>query len=316
MRNARGAALLVVFGGAMAMVSFEACSNGSGTSDAGIDSPNDTSAPDTSTKPDAGADAPTDASSDAPVEAAPPVCTSTCGTTNCGTCPTNAGIASHDSFYNVTFKIDEHEVTNDEYAAFLAANVATSTQPTVCAFNTSFTPSSWPSDAGSNPVASVNWCDAYAYCAWAKKRLCGSISDGGSVSPVYRDNGDQSEWFNACTGGNTGTGPSGWQAYPYGNAFDASTCNGQGYGANATIAVKQAAGCVGGAGGVDGGLHDMSGNVAEWENSCVEQDGGPGTCSLRGGAYNDDAGALECAISATAARTQASATGGIRCCSN
>jgi formylglycine-generating enzyme required for sulfatase activity len=303
----RHAALLALLG---------ACSNGPDTNDAGADGAIDVQTQDV-TKPDAGGgdaakDAIVDAPADVPVEASP--CTGVCGTANCGTCPANPGVTAHDSFYNVTFKIDEHEVTNDEYAAFLAVGVPASTQPAVCVFNTSFTPAaSWPTDAGANPVANVNWCDALAYCAWANKRLCGSIQDGGALSPVYRDNGDQSEWFNACTAQNGGTGSSGYQRYPYSDTFDASACNGQGYGADATIPVKQAAACLG---GIDGGLHDMSGNVAEWENSCVEQDGGPGTCSLRGGAFNDDAGNLQCHIAANAARTQTSATGGIRCCAN
>jgi sulfatase modifying factor 1 len=283
--------------------------------------------------PEAGADTdatiPTDAGpdaapvedahvSDAPVDSAPVVdsCESVCGTPKCGACPSTPTVSIVDAYQKVTYAIDAYEATNADYATFLSARVDPAIEPPVCTFNTTFVPSqSWPPDAdsGTRPVEGVNWCDAYAFCAWSGKRLCGSIADGGVVNSVYQLNGDQAEWFRACTAAIGGTGPGGYQTYPYADHFDASACNGASYDAGGTVAVGQAAGCVGGF----AGLHDMSGNVSEWENSCVEQDGGPGRCSWRGGSYADnDASALRCASTLTGPRTLSAPGMGIRCCKN
>jgi sulfatase modifying factor 1 len=265
---------------------------------------------------DASSDASADgAPTDAMAEAASP-CASTCGTPSCGACPTTPTVSIFDGYQNVTYAIDAYEATNADYARFLAAGVDPAIEPAVCAFNKTFVPSqSWPATAGNatRPVEGVNWCDAYAFCAWSGKRLCGSIADGGVVSSVYQLNSDQAEWFRACTGARGGTGPGGFQTFPYADHFDASACNGASYDAGGTIAVGQAAGCLGGI----AGLYDMSGNVSEWENSCVEEDGGPGRCSWRGGSYvDDDAGALRCGSASTGPRTLAPPGMGIRCCKN
>jgi formylglycine-generating enzyme required for sulfatase activity len=55
------------------------------------------------------------------------------------------------------FWIDEHEVTNAQYQAFLDA---TGNTP----------PVNWPGEAN-HPVKGVSWDEASAYCAWANKRL-------------------------------------------------------------------------------------------------------------------------------------------------
>jgi len=55
------------------------------------------------------------------------------------------------------FWIDEHEVTNTQYQAFLDA---TGNTP----------PVNWPGEAN-HPVKGVTWDEAAAYCAWANKRL-------------------------------------------------------------------------------------------------------------------------------------------------
>jgi hypothetical protein len=64
----------------------------------------------------------------------------------------------------------------------------------------------------------------------------------------------------------------------------------------------------------------MSGDVAEWENSCAPAaDAGTGAtdmCITRGGSYNsnNDSIALSCPATASVARNTASPDLGIRCC--
>ena len=78
-----------------------------------------------------------------------------------------------------SFKIDSTEVTFGQYREFLAAVAGDAGgQPPSCAFNAILDPKSFGYDP--EPVAGVDWCDAHAYCAFAGKRLCGRVVDGGN----------------------------------------------------------------------------------------------------------------------------------------
>ncbi len=220
-----------------------------------------------------------------------------------GGCPTGVpGPALVD--VNGAYCMDATEVTNAQYKAFLDTTPATSGQDAWCSWNTTYTPSTgWPA-AGieSYPVAYVDWCDAYAYCSWAGKRLCGKIGGGANGYADFAD-ATKSEWFNACSAG-------GAKTYPYGNTYDGAKCNGIDYGASAPIAVATAPGCEGGY----PGLHDMSGNVMEWEDSCAGT-GATDWCRLRGGGTNGGATGITCNLDQPFFRNYVASNIGFRCCS-
>jgi formylglycine-generating enzyme required for sulfatase activity len=179
------------------------------------------------------------------------------------------------------FCIDSTEVTNAQYAEFLAEAPPVETQPLYCYdgmwFNLSFEPSSgWPPEPGKEnyPVVWVDWCDARMYCEWAGKRLCGRIGGGHAEywPPSYKD-ASISQWYRACSAGT--------QAYPYGDDFEIGRCNDGWGGTGETAAVGSFPGCEGGY----PGLFDMSGNVAEYEDACSDEPGEP-KCRARGGTFN------------------------------
>ncbi len=306
----------------------------------------------------------------------------TCNASMACDCPTNMTIVSKAT--GGAYCIDASEVSKGEYNKFVTANVPVSTQPDICKSNTTFVPrGAWPPATAEDPgpafsgisfsyslaVHYVDWCDAYSYCKWAGKQLCGEINKQG-LDPTQRNDAGASAWYNACSA-------QGAKTWPFGTIFDPTLCNNDGVGeigtngsgcnmypdaggttngcncpAPATPYGSQ--GCGFGAPGVyqdDGvyvvtkadtsgnttgfahatcqggstGLYQMSGNVAEWEDSCT--DGGPEagasqSCGLRGGSYraNGDMTALSCAAAREELRMPPTGTPdplvdiGIRCC--
>jgi formylglycine-generating enzyme required for sulfatase activity len=180
------------------------------------------------------------------------------------------------------FCIDATEVTQADYQLFLLATVgADAATPGPCSFKKTHVPDDagdganicdWnPVANATRPVVCADWCDAKAYCEWAGKRLCGQIGDGGAVPTNKQTTVTVDEWYFACTA-------NGARAFPYGDVFDPAACNGSG--AGPPVAAGSKAACVG---GLDG-LHDMSGNVLEWENSC-DGTAPNDNCRSRGGSW-------------------------------
>jgi formylglycine-generating enzyme required for sulfatase activity len=215
----------------------------------------------------------------------------------------------------VAFCIDSTEVTNGQYAQFLAANVAISTQGARCGWNQSFAPESKstngpacptfdPTGRADYPVVCVDWCDADAYCRWAGKHLC-QKPGGGPVASYYAK--DSSEWVIACTGDGT-------KKYPYGDMAMAGQCVDQKYPAQ-TPGLRPAGSAVMCEGGVPG-LFDMSGNAWEWQDDCHEQStmGDEDACAPLGGSFSTDVASAACTDGAPFFRKQVAGDTGFRCC--
>lgn len=195
-----------------------------------------------------------------------------------------------------SYCIDSTEVTKGQYLAFLADAPATTSQPTECAWNQSFVPNGvWPPAANvqDQPVGYVDFCDAVAFCTWAGKRLCGKIS-GGPLSSSELSVASQSQWFNACSAGDT-------RNYPYGDTEISGAC-----GTSFTPStVKSHPCCQGGY----PGIYDLVGNADEWENSCT---------SKPNGSQNDKCvtrGQGSCGATSQEDRDRQLARLGFRCCS-
>jgi formylglycine-generating enzyme required for sulfatase activity len=158
------------------------------------------------------------------------------------------------------------------------------------------------------PVVNVDWCDAYAYCAAAGKRLCGRVG-GGAAGYAKFDDPAHSEWMAACSNG-------GATKYPYGAAYGGGICNGKDFThPNHPLPAAAAASCHGAAAPYSA-VFDMSGNVAEWEDACSGASGASDMCRARGGSFKSGASALRCNADAALGRASADDATGFRCCSD
>jgi len=232
-----------------------------------------------------------------------------------------------------TYCIDQVEVTNSDYAAFLTSGFAdpTTQDPVLCKdWNTSFVPtSSWPAPSGreGHPVRGVDWCDAVSYCKAKGKVLCGKIGGGSTPVATFADE-KVSKWTNACS---QGVNP-----YPYGSTYSATSCNGADLWATVDGGVPNTWGVLNGTiflnttclGGPASNVYQLSGNVAEWEDSCESTtggdagvDGGDGglsgatdNCLVRGGSFLSNAADLQCGAKRLVPRNTRAADIGFRCC--
>ncbi|EDM77256.1 hypothetical protein PPSIR1_17390 [Plesiocystis pacifica SIR-1] len=201
-------------------------------------------------------------------------------------------------------RIDATEVRVADYAAFLDAGPILDL-PADCDANQTYVPNDWDAQFNGDqdePVVWVDWCDAYAFCEWQGKHLCGAVG-GGAGSPALLDD-LTSEWYRACVGESL------TNAYPYGPGHIPGLCNENGdREMDGPLPVGAAPGCEGGL----AGLFDMSGNVWEWTNSCDDQEG---TCLRRGGGYSTEPSLAACDISSLRTRDYQWKNTGLRCCAD
>ncbi len=210
---------------------------------------------------------------------------------------------------NITYCIDQTEVTNVAYIAFVnTPNIPP--QEAFCAWNSTYIPTGGlaPVALGGHPVVNIDWCDAYAYCKVQGKHLCGGL---GSTASDYNKHTDSASslWFSACSG-------QGASAYPYGTQFSPTACNDEGVNTDVvkvfdTIQNKP---LVDKCAGNFPEVYHMSGNAAEWEDSCNAQMGMDDLCRTRGGSFASGAIDVACAADASMARSTTSPMIGFRCC--
>jgi iron(II)-dependent oxidoreductase len=166
--------------------------------------------------------------------------------------PHNGTIAHHIGPVDLpAFFIDEHEVTNAEFARFLQDSDYRPKDPTnfLKHWNGGREP---PPELADHPVVYVDLDDARAYARWAGKRLPTEL-----------------EWHRAAQGDDG-------RKWPWGDEFDASRCNGPSGGTTPVTAHP--------AGRSPFGCNDMAGNVWEWTES-ERSDGHTRFCIIRGGSY-------------------------------
>jgi formylglycine-generating enzyme len=233
------------------------------------------------------------------------------------------------------YRIDATEVTRGQYESWVGTNPSSS--DTACGWKStsSFLANSicmasssvcQGSGCDHHPVVCVDWYDASCYCAAVGKRLCGRMG-GGSDEDLGSSDASASQWLWACTSG-------GADAYPYGDTYETTYCNGYDYWGDdegTTFPVAMLSTCQSRASGYTG-VYDLSGNVWEWEDSCYDtvalKNGivtdGPPACYLRGGAFDSYGtssytGAfsvgLECSDANADGRDYSSPDVGFRCCS-
>lgn len=241
-------------------------------------------------------------------------CASTnCEANRCATCPIGMIRVPVGA---LAYCIDSTEVTNADYEDFVAKVSPKSVMfPTQCKWKAagSFTPTPKAGGGSNAPVRNVDWCDAWAYCDAQGNRLCGAIGTGASKNPTPYEKFDDpnvGQWRHACA---YGASP----VWPYGSSADVSKCNtverAPDGGTSSVVPVRSLTGCNGTPAELNG-LYDMSGNVAEWEDSCSGTTGSDDSCRVRGGSFRDKASASSCGVNTTRNRNDRQDWVGFRCC--
>lgn len=209
---------------------------------------------------------------------------------------------------NVTYCIDQVEVINKAYVAFVNTPNLPPQDP-ACSWNGTYVPNGgFPSSAfDGHPVTNVDWCDAYAYCKVQGKHLCGGLGASSVDFNGFAD-ANASIWYNACSG-------QGASVYPYGSQFNGTNCIDENALAAAPVwdLVQNKPISTPCAGNFPQ-LYHMSGNVAEWEDSCNGQTGMDDLCRLRGGSYLSAAAEVTCGADDSIARSTTAPHIGFRCC--
>ena len=234
------------------------------------------------------------------------------------------------------FCIDERQATYGEYGQFVKKmGKDFGGQPSQCDWNRDWGPvvdcesstgRPWKcgrSVAEADPdwaVSSLDFCDAWAFCSWAGKRLCGErVHHGVSVFKEGRDDETRQpngttwwfpntveEWYHVCTQGGTSD-------YPFGNDWQDGLCQTERKWrapGDKTHNVRDTTGnqCHGNFHPYDQ-VFNMIGGISQWTNGCSEDND---RCAVRGGYEHygpSCSGTLEM-------HDRRDPAGGVRCCAD
>lgn len=111
-----------------------------------------------------------------------------------------------------------------------------------------------------------------------------------------------SSWYSACS-------HRGQDDYPYGSNYLAGACNGQDSNEGAPGPVEGHTACT-----TPDGVLNLTGNVAEWVDECIDAKGMQDACKVRGGSYRSEPKALRCDAAVSPERGSAQPYYGFRCC--
>ncbi len=195
--------------------------------------------------------------------------------------------------------IDLREVSVGDFDVFLATSPK-ATDAGACAENLPVVDPSCSTNNGpsNTPRNCVDWCDAFAYCAWAGKHLCGK-SEGGPMKTADV-NTEHDAWYRACAG------DGGARTYPYGSVYDGGACTTE---QNSFADVGKKAGCV-----TPEGVLDLTGNANEWIDSCSSE-ATTSECLTRGGDFGSGFEG-KCTYVRPYLRGSTISQVGFRCCSD
>lgn len=217
-----------------------------------------------------------------------------------------------------SFCIDTTEVTVAQYDDFLSDFGGPYDVPTFCTSGSvADTARPPPSSRDLDPAhqrraaSGIGYCQAYGYCKWAGKRLCGKLGGG------HEDGSDTSEWVFACQNGARKT------IYPYDDStYDSTACNTETKVADAyTMAdVGSFPKCHGMSAPFDR-IFDMVGNVAEvvdWTNPEVPlgEPDAAGMAAFTRGNWTSEKSNAKCAMWNSDSLGTGNRLAGVRCCSD
>ncbi|MBI5534986.1 MAG: SUMF1/EgtB/PvdO family nonheme iron enzyme [Deltaproteobacteria bacterium] len=221
--------------------------------------------------------------------------------------------------------MDRTQVTQQQYAEFLASvaqkpgsedprctwnesyapDPGSDQSPESCFIDPSFDHEPWysPDKTPNRAVVCVDWCDAFAFCQWAGKRLCGKMG-GGTLPSAAETNPNVSEWYNVCSNG-------GKTIYPYGDTYDPTACW-QKADAGEQVDVDSLPGCHGTAAPF-ADVYGVGGPLAQWQDACGSSTGAS-MCLTPGGDNGEDPLMARCDHGGTQYSQKAVPYIGFRCC--